>query len=175
MRLIRTITDGDFDGGVPVLLDFTSRQASRGVLLDDKGNVGMMSMAAIGLYKLPGGGIEAGESKEAAFLREIKEETGFDARIVHELGVIEEHKFRNDFMQLSYCFISQTCGAGTDAQLSESEIELGMHVTWMGLHEAIEQMRISAQRCGDYSDHFMLLRDHIILEETADWLTGNNL
>lgn len=37
-------------------------------------------------WSLPKGHIEAGESREQAALREIKEETGLDARILHPLG-----------------------------------------------------------------------------------------
>jgi 8-oxo-dGTP diphosphatase len=37
-------------------------------------------------WSLPKGHIEEGESREQAALREIKEETGIDARIVHSLG-----------------------------------------------------------------------------------------
>lgn len=101
MRLIRRITDSDVLGGVPELMSFISRHSSRGVLIDNKLNVAMMYMAQLNLYKLPGGGIEEGENAKEAFLREIKEETGYDAEIFHELGYIEEHKKRNDYMQYS--------------------------------------------------------------------------
>jgi 8-oxo-dGTP diphosphatase len=37
-------------------------------------------------WSIPKGHIEAGESREQAALREIKEETGLDARILHPLG-----------------------------------------------------------------------------------------
>jgi 8-oxo-dGTP diphosphatase len=37
-------------------------------------------------WSLPKGHIEEGESREQAALREIKEETGLDARILHPLG-----------------------------------------------------------------------------------------
>jgi 8-oxo-dGTP pyrophosphatase MutT (NUDIX family) len=39
-------------------------------------------------WSLPKGHIEAGESREQAALREVKEETGLDAKIVGELGEI---------------------------------------------------------------------------------------
>ncbi len=41
-----------------------------------------------GDWSLPKGHIEAGESREQAALREVKEETGLDAKIVGELGEI---------------------------------------------------------------------------------------
>ncbi|HYP39669.1 MAG TPA: NUDIX hydrolase [Chloroflexia bacterium] len=39
-------------------------------------------------WSLPKGHIEAGESREQAALREVKEETGLDAKIVGELGEV---------------------------------------------------------------------------------------
>lgn len=104
LRLIKRLTDSDILGGSPVLISSISRFGSRGVLIDDNLNVAMMYISQLNLYKLPGGGIEEGESKEEAFLREIREETGFEAEILHDLGYIEEHKNNNNFLQYSYCF-----------------------------------------------------------------------
>lgn len=92
MQLIRRITDSDFIGGALEFMDTASRYASRGVLVDDKLHVAMMYMSKINLYKLPGGGIDQGEEIRDAFLREIKEETGYEAEIIYELGYVEEHK-----------------------------------------------------------------------------------
>src|SRR5690606_21955959 len=96
-------------------------------------NVAMMYMSKVNLYKLPGGGLEEGENSQNAFLREIKEETGYEAEIICYLGYIEEHKKRNRFMQYSYCFVAKTKSEkrNTKANLSENELELGMNVEWM--------------------------------------------
>ena len=101
MMLIKKITDQDIFGGTFELMEKVSRYASRGVLIDDQLNAAMMYMSEPNLYKLPGGGIEADETREEALLREIKEETGYEAEIIYDLGYIEEHKNRNNFMQIS--------------------------------------------------------------------------
>src|SRR5436305_8975308 len=42
-----------------------------------------------GDWSLPKGHIEQGETQEQAALREVKEETGLDARILHSLGEVQ--------------------------------------------------------------------------------------
>lgn len=172
MRLMRKITDSDFFGGNPVFSEIISREGSRGVLVDNELNVAMLFISQLNLYKLPGGGIEEDEDKEEAFLREIKEETGFDSEIIYELGYIEEHKNRNHFVQRSYCYIAKALGNSAPTMLSGNEIELGMHLKWMHLKEAIKELNHSAHSCDDYSTKFMILRDRIILEEAVNWLAG---
>ena len=168
MQLIARITDLDVGGGGPGIIDSVSRYSARGVLLDQDNQAAMMYMSRLDLYKLPGGGIEAGESRKAAFLREIKEETGFDASILHELGCIEEHKGRNHFMQMSYCYIARSQGEdAADTALSGKEMELGMETRWMPVAEAIDHMKRAAHDRQDYSTRFMILRDRMILEEAT--------
>lgn len=176
MQLIRRITDSDILGGAPEFMDTVSRYGSRGVLVDDMLNVAMMYMSKINLYKLPGGGIDEGENIRDAFLREIKEETGYEAEITHELGCIEEHKNKNNFMQCSYCFIAKAHKSnGNTIMLTESESQLGMRVEWMAFEKALEVMDYSEINCDDYSTNFMIVRDKTILEKAINLLTRENL
>jgi len=133
MKLIRRITDRDIVGGPSELLKSVSRYASRGVLIDDQMNIAMMYMSESNLYKLPGGGIEDKETIDQSFIREIREETGYEAEFVHELGYIEEHKSRNDFMQISFCWIANARRKIGSVQLSDSEKQLGLTVHRMSL------------------------------------------
>ncbi|MGG1552965.1 DUF402 domain-containing protein [Paenibacillus ferrarius] len=172
MQTLRKITDFDIQGGAYTLLNRVSRYAARGVLLDQDGNVAMMDMTRIGLLKLPGGGIEAGEDAREAFLREVQEETGCAAEIVHALGYIEEHKWRNSFMQHSACFIAKATAVGGPVSFTRQEAALGMQVTWLALTEARERLAEALRDVEDYSDRFMLMRDLTILDEAAQWLAG---
>ncbi|REK75635.1 NUDIX hydrolase [Paenibacillus paeoniae] len=170
MEMIKRITDNDILGSAPEWIESISRYGARGVLVDDMLNVAMMHMSKTNLYKLPGGGINEGESTKDAFLREVKEETGCEAEIIHELGYIEEHKNKNDFMQFSYCFIAKVRQGISKTMLSDSELQLGMTVEWMTLDKALEVMEHSMSNCNDYSTKFMILRDKIILEKAVGLL-----
>ncbi|NIK76501.1 8-oxo-dGTP diphosphatase [Paenibacillus castaneae] len=167
MRLIYRLTDSDFLRGAPEFINTVSRFASRGVLIDNHNNVAMLYMSRMDLYKLPGGGIEKGETKEEAFLREIREETGFSAEIIGNLGYIEEHKNKNNFFQYSYCFVAKAIKKNKDINLSDDEMKSGMVVEWMAIERALEKMNDSIQSCDDYSSKFMILRDQIVLQEAV--------
>ncbi|MGG1639540.1 NUDIX hydrolase [Paenibacillus sp. NRS-1760] len=174
MQLIRRITDSDFIGDASEFMETITRYASRGVLVDDRFYVAMMYMSKINLYKLPGGGIDEGEEIRDAFLREIKEETGYEAEIIYELGYVEEHKNKNNFMQHSYCFVAKAHSRVSNGMLTESEAEIGMIVEWMTFEKALEAMNSSEINCNDYSTKFMIVREKAILEKAVEVLANLN-
>lgn len=75
----------------------TKRATSAGgVVCDDRDDgqrwvllIALRNAAGKPQWTLPKGGIEEGESPEAAALREVREETGYGASIVHRLGTID--------------------------------------------------------------------------------------
>ncbi|WP_336775764.1 NUDIX hydrolase [Paenibacillus sp. MMO-58] len=170
------ITDSDFIGGRPSYLDTVSRCAARGVLFNNRGQVAMMYMAEPDLYKLPGGGMEEGESPEEAFVREIKEETGCEAEVIRRLGFIEEHKNRNGFLQHSHCYLAKARHGEGTAALTEAEKQLGMSVQWLSVSQALDIMgKAVAGEEDNHSNFFMLMRDRIILKEAAEIMEGEGL
>lgn len=174
MRLITRITDSDFYGGEPIYLPKISRSAARGVVFDEHNQIAMMFLAEVDLYKLPGGGIEEGESAEQAFLREIMEETGCEAEIIEHLGYIEEHKSRNDYMQYSFCFLANVKLKLDQVYLTEKEKKLGMQVEWMNKEKSMDIMNRLVQESTDYGERFMLLRDRTILEAAITRLESDD-
>lgn len=170
MQLIKRITDRDFHGGTPIYLQEISRRAARGVIFDERHQIAMMFMTEMNLYKLPGGGIEEGESADQAFLREVQEETGCKVEIIEQLGYIEEHKNQNYYLQHSSCFLAKVTSKSGRVYLTENEKELGMQVVWMDVEKAINVMNRSFHECDDYSTKFMLLRDWTILEVAKERL-----
>lgn len=158
------INDADFGGKDELLYDI-SRYGSRGVLIDEKGNVAMMLMEANGRYKLPGGGIELGENEKDAFVREIGEEVGCTCEIIEFLGSIVEHKLRTNFCHYSYVFLAKKTGECSTTNMTDAEKALHMGVTWLPLTDAISVMQNSIKMDNNsYGMNFMLLRDKTILE-----------
>ena len=60
------------------------------ILVDDTGRVLLEKRSDNGMWGLPGGGIEPGESVCETALREVKEETGLDIEITGLVGVYSE-------------------------------------------------------------------------------------
>ena len=68
----------------------TRRVGADAVLFDDRGRVLLQCRADFRKWGLPGGSIEVGETLEQAVLREVKEETGYDAALVRLVGAYSE-------------------------------------------------------------------------------------
>ncbi|MEG0766763.1 MAG: NUDIX domain-containing protein [Clostridia bacterium] len=169
MRLAR-ITDSDFSPtNIPQYLEKVSRYSARGILMDENNRVCLLYLAETGFYKLPGGGIEGNETKEQAFLREIREETGYHAVVVSALGTLEEHKYRNNFLQVSHCFLAQRVGSMQPPMLTAHELSVGVTQQWMTYRTAQRLLRRALLSCDDYGMRFMLLRDCRILESAVDY------
>ena len=58
-----------------------------GILTDDHNRVLLCLRNDINLWNLPGGGVESGEAPWEAVIREVKEETGFDAAVERIIGI----------------------------------------------------------------------------------------
>lgn len=124
--------------------DYTTREAARGIVYDDAGAVALLFVARDGYYKLPGGGIDPGESPEIAFARELKEEIGCTAEITHELGTLLEQRYYWNMTQLSYCYVARQTGEKGKPDFTESERERGFEVVWANdIDEAIRLLESS--------------------------------
>ena len=60
------------------------------IVVDDRARVLLEKRSDNGMWGLPGGGIEPGESVYETALREVKEETGLDIEITGLVGVYSE-------------------------------------------------------------------------------------
>ncbi len=128
MKTLLTIRQQDIDPASPTIdtSNFRTREAARAVLLDDKNQVYLMNVTLHGYHKLPGGGIDEGESILQALERELMEEVGCRAEVTAELGTIVEYRDFETLKQTSYCFLAKQVGQQEPSNLEEGELAEGM-------------------------------------------------
>jgi 8-oxo-dGTP diphosphatase len=137
MKLLKHIQDRPIPEGIKVW----KREAARGVVFDEKGLLPMLFVSKMNYHKLPGGGIEKGESKIEACKREMLEETGCDIEVDREIGMITEIRSYSDYLdQTSYCYLGRIIKKGT-SNLDQGEIDEGFELVWFTLDEAISAVR----------------------------------
>lgn len=176
-NLIKIITDGDFDENAPDFDEGKSwkREAVRAILVGADGKVALMHARKYDYYKLPGGGIEAGEDHEMALRRELLEEVGAEARVMGEVGKIEEKRaFADNMHQISYTYTAEVVGETGENDLDDGERAEDFQPVWVGLDEAIRLVK-SGNRTTDkgLGQRFMALRDELFLREYKKQLEEN--
>jgi len=167
MKILKIIRDIDFGLDNPDPAVYKERKASRAVVFDKDKNIALLRVAKKGFHKLPGGGIEKGESITDAFFRELTEEIGCSVDNLAELGIIEEYRNKLQIHQTSYCFMADLVGEKGLPTFDEGEMLDGFEPVWMNLKEAIETLKREAS-VQDYGGKFIQLRDLTFLRTVSD-------
>lgn len=107
-----------------------------------------MEQSGKGYYKIPGGGVEPGESYMDTLDREVREETGLmpDLSTVRELGMTLEKRrdvFNPELVYqcLTLFYECRALPGRTHTDMTESELLLGFHPVWASLDEIIDKNR----------------------------------
>jgi 8-oxo-dGTP pyrophosphatase MutT (NUDIX family) len=171
--IIAEIGDADFDPNfIPPkdISDYHVRKASRGILVND-GKLAVLFVSKENYHKLPGGGIEAGETNKDAFIREVKEETGCDCKVIDENGqnsVVLETRGQFKLFQISYIFFSEIVGEPKELQLEQDEIDEGFELQWIQIDQVIKTLE--NDRPKNYEGKFIQKRDLAVLNFYKDSL-----
>jgi 8-oxo-dGTP diphosphatase len=150
---------------------FLFRKAARAVILDSDGKVGLMYLKKRGIYKLPGGGVEPGESVLEALVREVKEEVGVYVKINRELGItIESRNYEKDetgLLQITYAFLVGIIKDKEFPTFTQDELNEGAEAVWLEKRDAIST--VLDYPVSDYESKFIKLRELAILKEASKY------
>lgn len=139
------------------------RKSARAILLNVEGNIATQYLHTYTYHKLPGGGVDVGESVEEALRREVKEEVGCDCRIVQSVGMTIEYRNKYNLLHISYCYVAEVLGDIGESAMEEGEIEEGQETFWLPAAEVLEKMKTDIP--GKFEGHFILKREISFLEE----------
>lgn len=155
-HLICEISDQTSD-----IKDYHVRKAARGILLH-KGKIALLYVSKNNYHKLPGGGINNGETNEEAFKREVLEEVGCKCIIKDEGPITLEYRDQYKMVQISYIFLAEVDGKIGQSSLEQGEIDEGFQLVWVPI-EKVESI-LSKDKPLDYQGMFVHFRDPKIFE-----------
>lgn len=117
------------------------RPSVRGIIIRD-GKIAMMHSRKYDYYKLPGGGIEPGETLEETLVREVLEESGLVVKTetIKEFGYvrrIEKGRYEDIFVQDNYYFTCEAEDERTDQKLDAYEEEEQFMLEFVILEHAV--------------------------------------
>ncbi|KAE9370187.1 hypothetical protein N431DRAFT_484473 [Stipitochalara longipes BDJ] len=126
--------------GVKEDRQYTKRQSVRTIAMNTAGEIAILYAKKEDYYKLPGGGIEAGENHQAAGTREAMEEIGCRVKMSKRCLAITE-EWRIHLHQTSYCYVAHVLEDTGATALTEEEIEDGLEHRWVHVDAAIKLMK----------------------------------
>lgn len=138
MKTLLTIDEKDYDSTLP---DF-KRIAVRGIFFVNGKMV--FIEATSGELKIPGGGMEEGETDQQVLIREVQEETGYIVKpeSIKAFGEIIERRMAkyepmiwNQINRLYFCEVEET---KTECNYSQNEIKQGFKLAYYTIEEALE-------------------------------------
>ncbi len=143
--------------------EYQLRKSARVILINEDGKMATQYLKKYTYHKLPGGGINAGESIEEALKREVKEEVGCNCEVVRPVGMTIEYRNKYNLLHISYCYEARIIGEVGNPELEENELEEGHETLWLSPAEVLEKMK--HDKPGKFDGHFILKREMSFLEE----------
>lgn len=143
--------------------NYQLRKGARVILENEKGEIALQHLQNYGFYKLPGGGVDTGESVEGALVREVLEEVGCNCAVTSPIGVVLEYREKYMMLQINYCHVAKVVGEIGTPQFEEAEIAAGQTNVWVKPEEALELLKNSTK--DTYESYFNIPREIAFLEE----------
>ncbi len=128
MEYFLTIKDTDiFPDSAVEMKEYVVRPTSKGIVIDGDGGIALLTARGHGLF--PGGGIEMGETKEEAFIRECNEEIGCNVMITSYLGQFDQYRAQDKKKYEVHFFVAHVIGEKGRPTTTQAG-ELACVLTW---------------------------------------------
>lgn len=154
MEPLETLRDADlFENPVEEPKFYARRRTSKGIVLDDDGNVAFLSVRGHGLF--PGGGVEKDESIEDALIRECKEEIGCSVIPILYLGQYDQYRALQAKKYEVYFFVAYVTGEKGSPTTKDSK-ELKCELSWGNKHDVHRFLKkqLESISLDEYALHF---------------------
>ncbi len=118
-----------------------TRKAARTIIFDENDRTAILSVRNGDYYKVPGGGIEPGQTVRQAAKAEAKQEAGCDVKLIMKIG---EHSFvdpKTKKIHHSVFYLAQKIGDYCETSFDEFEKENDFKLHWLSIEEAIRLFR----------------------------------
>lgn len=116
------------------------KNAARTVIVDENNLVALINVRDGEYFKIPGGGIEVGETEIDAAKREALEESGCDIEILEKIGeqeFVDNNPEFGETLHHSVCFLAKKIGNSTETHFDNWEKSNKMTLIWVTFSEAI--------------------------------------
>jgi len=169
VRLLFEIDKKDYAAGGTV----GRRPSVRGIIVKD-GSIAMVHSLKYDYYKLPGGGIDAGETHTETLIREVHEETGLRVipESIREYGLvrrIQKGQREDIFIQENFYYFCDVQDAADAQTLDQYEAEEQFTLEWVTPQQAMLANGAAAQGAkSDEHGSVMIERENRVLQLLLD-------
>ena len=164
MRALFDIDTKDYDPKGPAFV----RPSVRGIILRD-GKVAMVHSLKYDYYKFPGGGIEAGETRPQALIREVLEESGLQVRpeSIREYGLVHRVQKSDQpgiamFVQDNSYYLCDVQPEVQSQHLDDYEAEEHFTLEFVAPETAIQTNRLPEIQIDDGISNFFFFKSFIV-------------
>jgi 8-oxo-dGTP diphosphatase len=168
MTPVKIIHDADIGSDIPAPDAYRERTSARAIVFNDEKKIATTYATKLRLHKLPGGGVEEGETLEDALSRELIEEIGCRVKNVREFAIVEEYRNKYALHHTSHCFLAELAGEVGATDMDEDEIAVGFVNQWLPIEETIRVIESEiGEETHDYQWKFIRQRELAFLKEAA--------